>query len=82
VKITKPVFAGLAFFIAASIIVAITREHSVTYTRTFCAYNRVFVEFEEGNKIWGTTMLDDKGRPIPCSESDTHEAVPQNNISI
>lgn len=41
-----------------------------THTRLFCAYNRVFVEFEESGNIWGTMMLDRHGRPIPCKDDD------------
>lgn len=52
------------------------------HTRTFCAYNRVFVEFEEGKKTWGTIMLDTRGKPIPCSEGDDPEAVTQDSTSI
>lgn len=37
-------------------------------TYLFCAYGRVFVEFDEDGKLWGTLMLDHLGRPIPCSE--------------
>lgn len=36
--------------------------------KRFCAYNRVFVEFKEGNTVWGTMLLDFEGRPIPCRE--------------
>ena len=39
-----------------------------TDTHVFCAYGRVFVEFEEDGKRWGTIMLDYDGRPIPCRE--------------
>ena len=39
-----------------------------TATRSFCAYNRVFVEFEENGKVWGSIMLDMAGRPVPCKE--------------
>ncbi len=38
-------------------------------TSSFCAYGTVFVEFEEGNKKWGTTLLDRNGKPIPCSDN-------------
>jgi|LauGreDrversion4_2_1035121.scaffolds.fasta_scaffold219918_2 hypothetical protein len=41
---------------------------SVVETRTFCAYGRVFVEFEENGKQWGTLMLDFRGNPIPCED--------------
>ena len=39
-----------------------------TETRTFCAYGRVFVEFEESGRVWGTLMLDFRGQPIPCKD--------------
>jgi hypothetical protein len=42
----------------------------VTETHAFCAYNRVFVEFEEDGKRWGTIMLDMNGRPMPCHEEN------------
>lgn len=41
-----------------------------THTRMFCAYGKIFVEFEEGSHVWGTLMLDRQGRPIPCKEDD------------
>lgn len=34
----------------------------------FCAYGKVFVEFEEGDKRWGTMLLNDNGKPIQCQE--------------
>jgi len=40
----------------------------VTETRIFCAYGRIFVEFEDHDKIWGTVMLDMYGKPMPCKE--------------
>ncbi len=40
----------------------------MTETRTFCAYGRIFVEFEDSDRVWGTLMLDFYGRPIPCTE--------------
>lgn len=36
--------------------------------KRFCAYNRVFVEFKEGNTVWGTMLLDWEGKPIQCHE--------------
>lgn len=36
--------------------------------RMFCAYDRIFVEFEEGKHRWGTIFLDDEGKPVPCSK--------------
>jgi len=57
-------------------------ETATTHARTFCAYNKVFVEFEEGKRVWGTIMLDYRGRPIPCSEADDTEVVTQSTTSI
>jgi len=39
-------------------------------TRRFCAYGQVYVEFESKSKIWGTTFLNDRGRPVSCTEDD------------
>lgn len=41
-----------------------------THVKTFCAYDRVFVEFTEGNSTWGTMMLDRNGKPISCNDDD------------
>jgi len=43
---------------------------SRTETHVFCAYGRVFVEFDDNGKVWGAIMLDYSGRPIPCQEDD------------
>ena len=37
--------------------------------RVFCAYDRVFIEFEEDGKVWGTLWLDDDGRPVNCQSN-------------
>ena len=47
-----------------------------TATRSFCAYNRVFVEFEENGKVWGSIMLDMAGRPVPCKEEHYNNPEP------
>ena len=52
------------------------RAGQVTETRTFCAYGRIFVEFEENGKVWGTLMLDFRGQPIPCREDSIGESMP------
>ena len=41
-----------------------------TETHIFCAYNRLFVEFDENGRLWGTIMIDYDGKPIPCKEED------------
>lgn len=45
-------------------------KDSKVETHLFCAYNRVFVEFEEKGSRWGALMLDAVGRPIPCFEDN------------
>jgi hypothetical protein len=52
-----------------------------TATRSFCAYGRVFVEFEENGKVWGSIMLDMRGKPIPCKE-DYNNSDPSTDHSI
>lgn len=49
-----------------------------THTRRFCAYGHVYVEFEQNGKIWGTTFLDEDGKPIGCREDD----IPKSPASI
>jgi len=39
----------------------------------FCAYGHVYVEFQQGNKIWGTTFLNKHGKPVSCDEPDSSE---------
>ena len=51
-----------------------------TVTHTFCAYGRVFVEFEETGFRWGTIMLDYNGRPIPCREDNDEDVKIENTI--
>ena len=33
----------------------------------FCAYGKLFVEFDDGFNVWGAMMLDDDGSPIKCN---------------
>ena len=42
-------------------------------TKMFCTYNRVFIEFHDRSGVWGTIMLDDDGKPIPCSDDEVTE---------
>ena len=48
------------------------KNQPTTHTKTFCAYGRVFVEFDEEGKRWGTLMLDMGGKPIRCQD-DVHD---------
>ena len=71
-KILK--WAFIVWSTCATLIIVLGIAHSksanVTATHVFCAYNRLFVEFEENGKSWGTIMLDYGGRPIPCKDTD------------
>lgn len=58
------------------LIFIINKTDSEVVTSTFCAYGKVFVEFKNGNNVWGTLMLDRKGSPIPCKE-DTDVTIDQ-----
>ena len=41
-----------------------------THTRMFCAYDKMFIEFDDGKNIWGTMWLDQVGRPIACRNGE------------
>ena len=55
---------------------------SETHTRQFCAYGRIYVEFQQGNKIWGTTFVDEDGKPIKCTENSLPKSTAILNRSI
>jgi hypothetical protein len=57
------IFVVVLFFVATFFVAS---EDKST-TRLFCAYGKIFVEFEESHSTWGTLMLDNNGRPIPCN---------------
>ena len=66
-------WASIIWSVCASLLVILaffSLKSTKTETHLFCAYNRVFVEFEENGKLWGTMMLDYSGRPIPCDEEE------------
>lgn len=71
-KILK--WALLAWSVCASVLVLLallgSKSSGSVTTHVFCAYSRLFVEFDEGGKRWGTIMLDYDGRAIPCKEDD------------
>lgn len=47
--------------------------------RLFCTHGKVFVEFEEKGKVWGTMWLDDDGKPLSC-ETDSVPPVKQSSL--
>jgi hypothetical protein len=67
--------------ILALVILLVFGQGSEFKTSSFCAYGTVFVEFEEGNRKWGTILLDRNGKPLSCSEADTGPQKMQNSDS-
>jgi len=73
-------FKKVFWFIAALVVVFVLWPFQDTFilddnihTRRFCAYGEAYVEFEHGSKVWGTTFLDDRGKPVKCDENDVQE---------
>jgi hypothetical protein len=70
-------WAFIVWSISITILVALAifsrQPKPITETRTFCAYGRIFAEFEDNGKVWGVLMLDFYGRPIPCTEDKEPE---------
>ena len=50
------------------------------HTRRFCAYGQAYVEFQQGTKIWGTTFLDERGRPVGCTDNEVQHIVSNKEI--
>ena len=68
-KTIKTVFFVWAIITTVTLSVILRmRTQQPTQAKTFCAYGRIFVEFDEEGKRWGTMMLDWNGKPIPCKE--------------
>jgi len=73
-------FRKVFWFLATLVVVFVLWPFQDTFnvsgdvhTRRFCAYGQVYVEFEQGSKIWGTTFLDDHGRPVSCTDDTVEE---------
>jgi hypothetical protein len=80
-------FRSLVWFMLATIVVLVLWPlqdtltlTDNTYTRRFCAYGQAYVEFQQGNKIWGTTFLDERGKPVSCTDSDVQHTVSNKEI--
>ena len=63
------------------IVILLPTREAELQSSVFCAYGKVFVEFEEGNKKWGTIMLNDNGKPILCTEPTGTPVVSKDNIN-
>jgi hypothetical protein len=77
---TTKLFIG--FCIACMLIIGLLPKESASTTRLFCAYGKVFVEFEEPRYTWGTLMLDSTGKPMPCNANEHIEIARQQGVSI
>lgn len=70
----SPVIRYIFIFwvVSITLILTVVNKHTprTTHTRTFCAYGNVFVEFDEDGYRWGTVLLNQNGKPIPCKEDD------------
>ena len=68
-SLTKRILLALIICIGSVVYISDTYEVE-THAELFCAYGKVFVKFKEGDRIWGTIMLDDNGAPIQCHEGN------------
>ena len=73
-KTIKLVLLAFAICIGLVLWLLETVEPKTSVT-TFCAYGRTFIEFTENDKRWGTTLLDNNGRPVGCSEENIKESI-------
>jgi hypothetical protein len=39
-----------------------------TQARMFCAYDKIFIEFDDGKNVWGALWLDRDGMPVTCRD--------------
>lgn len=70
----KPIhllISSIVVFLASFYILVAGR--TVTESKLFCAYGRIFVEFHEGHTVWGTIMLDDSGMPVLCPREEPNK---------
>ena len=60
-----------AFYLLLSIVLLLyaIKRQTTTDSAIFCAYGRIFVEFEDGWNRWGTMLLDRDGKTIPCDDN-------------
>ena len=74
-KILKWAFIIWSVTITVLVLLPITVPNSQAGTTMFCAYNRIFVEFDDNGRRWGTMLLDQDGRPIPCFIEDEEKPI-------
>jgi len=49
-----------------TVILAIYTKIPSDDVRFFCSHDRVFIEFEDNGKVWGTMWIDSDGKPQTC----------------
>jgi len=69
----KKIVSLLCLLIIVSTICILYETSDDIVTHRFCAYGNVYVEFQQGSKIWGTTFLNEDGKPVKCTEDDVQE---------
>jgi hypothetical protein len=52
-----------------TVILAIYTKIPSDDVRFFCSHDRVFIEFEEGGRVWGTLWTDNEGKPQSCDSN-------------
>jgi hypothetical protein len=78
---SRIVFGVYVILGLVALAIIVSNQESEFKTSSFCAYGTVFVEFEEGNRKWGTILLDRNGKPVLCSEIDSGPHKMQNSDS-
>lgn len=80
-------FRSLVWFMLATLVVLVLWPmqsvlvlNDDIHTRRFCAYGQVYVEFQQGDKVWGTTFLDDRGRTVGCAENDARQTITNKEV--
>lgn len=56
---------AVAIILFTVLVMAFNKEPRAN-ARFFCAYGKVFIEFEEEGRVWGTMWIDEDGRPLSC----------------
>ena len=44
-------------------------------TQRFCAYGEIYIVFHQGDRTWGTTFLNERGKPVSCTEDSFAEKI-------
>jgi hypothetical protein len=68
--VIKKYLNGIIFLLIALVTIVIllffNNKTTPVESQIFCAYNRLFIEFDDGKYKWGTMLFDDDGHPMDC----------------